>query len=247
VSFDLLFPAENEAVKNYTAYLRGELEGRLVELDAIPPANKDRNKGISIFSSDFNGDPIDIRIEKESALWPAPESPLFITLLSYGATVFIRTDPIKVEEFSPIIGGRSADFSALAFLFEGVSLDWRPKQSKLYMEGKLKFDKALWHTDGKISSFQDIFGAQIIFVPSSSSNVELPERYGKFKNIAAETIEKGLEARLFQFEFAEGRAFWVPARKMQRTPYVGGDPAWSIIIPKDFESLQKLGDNIDAE
>ena len=58
VSVDLLFPGDNDAVKSYINYLRGEIDGRIEELKAIPPTNQERNKGISIAASDLNDDPL---------------------------------------------------------------------------------------------------------------------------------------------------------------------------------------------
>jgi hypothetical protein len=115
------------------------------------------------------------------------------------------------------------------------------------MTGKLNFNKDLWHTNGKVSSMQDLYGSQLIVIPPNSSNYDLPERYAKFRNAATENLMKRLEVRLFKFEFAEGRGFWIPGSKMEKSPYVGGYPALSIILPKDFNGLRKLSDNLDNE
>ena len=46
--------------------------------------------------------------------------------------------------------------------------------------GTAEYTKALWHSNGRITSIVDLYGAQLIFVPPNAWNVKLPPKYAQY-------------------------------------------------------------------
>lgn len=168
-------PPDNPVADAYIKRARAGIEARKASLSALPPLVDGRPKGLLGWAFDVDRTLLNVTIKPESDLWPAndtPEEPLSILVSTFSFSVMILKEPVDPEKYLPMYG--SGDFEGDPGFPTDSHLDWDLKRQRLSMIDDEHIDKRLWKTSGKITSFVDLRGAQILLFPSGTSDV-IPE------------------------------------------------------------------------
>jgi len=187
-------------------------------------------------------------MEINSKYWPSPEEyeALSSVALFYSFSIYINKNNIEPEMFNSIVSTDPgySDFIALSVPAVLNSLDYDYQSKKLFIRGSYEFAPVLWKKSGAISSIVDLYGAQILLLPSNSTDHELLDRYSqvlpKELIMKQRELSSAVNIRTIMFSFAEGHEIWIESTHIKKSSYLGGYPVFSIILPKDNEGLLNL-------
>jgi hypothetical protein len=238
MSYWIQIPPGIKVVDDYIKRLSSGIEDRVESLRQIDP-HRGRPTGLDAIAIDSDGQPMDITVEPVSDLWPRGDEAVIGRVASFLAlSVDIFKQPIDPEHFRPIHG--RSDFGATG-LPEREVLSWNRKTSRLYVWGTVDYKKALWSKNEKISSFVDLYGAQMFLIPPrwhmTSGGVDLD----------SEALIGSLLIRTVVLTFAEGRDIWLSGKNFKKAAYQSGYPAFSITLPKDETKFREFTTSRDKD
>lgn len=233
-------PQGNKIVDAYVSRLKSGIENRLQFLSRLSP-RVEATKGLEAWAADSYGQPLDVKITSESDLWPQGEEADIARLLAFSSlNVDIFKKPIIPENYEPIVG--VSDFGASAGIFpKRAELSWDLKKKRLNAVIQMQFDKSLWKTNGAVTSVVDLYGAQILLIPSFSSNMEIYN--GKLVTVLEspqKELARSTKLQTIMLDFGEGRSFWINGDKFRKTAYKTGYPIYSVSLPKSQTELMEF-------
>jgi hypothetical protein len=236
------FPSDSKLVSEYVGTLsayaqRGELRD---------PLTRPEDVGASVTASTWDGKPLTIEIKPNYPLWPKDKySVISRVAMSYCFTVYILKTPINPEDFQPIISTApgDSDWVAMNVIPSDNALDFSTEENALEIRINDRYSRDLWKSNGKITSIEDLYGAQIIIIPTGSSDLKLPSRFARYASDDSDTLARNIRVRSIMFSFAQGHEIWIDGDKFRVTKYRRGFPAFSIVLPKDYASVLKLHEN----
>lgn len=241
LTYWLRFPDDNDEVKKYSESIDQVVQNNIEDLLSIPSSID-----LDVSSIDKNGNPLSIHIDPDSSYWPKAEENIASIAMYYSFTVYIKRKEIDPERFNSLVSVESpgSDFIAMGILPDNI-IDYDYLNKRLNIFGKQKFEPQLWKMNGEVSSIPDLNGSQIILVPNSASDYNIPERYSKFVNDERRKLSKSLDIKTLMISFSSGHEIWIDGSHIQKTEYLGGYPIFSITLPKVKSELSKL--NIPKE
>ena len=187
---------------------------------------------------------IRVEINSKSPFWPKEnedEGKLWLWAKSYGFAVHIRKTPIEPEQFNPVIGSDTSeggsDWIALPNLVNDNSLRYESRHGSLEINGSHTYDKNLWHSNGKITSFVDLYGAQLFLVPSPTQSVSWHSD-GTLA-LSPDHVAEAIIPKHIHLSFGSGRGVWVNSATLTRA-HSHGQITYSIILPKTEAGLERL-------
>lgn len=235
-------PSEAPIVHSYLEKVAKRVERRAHEsLEFKLPFRRDSD--IDVSASDMNG-PITINIPPKSKFWPTgEESPIGILTNSFQFGVHLRKTPIEAESFDSVISvddGKS-DWIAMGYPFSDRNvLSYSPRTKEIEIFGSSEYDRKLWRSNGKITSVEDLHGAQLILIPPHALDFELPQPYAKFDRPALRELSRMVELRTVALHFGAGREIWIDGKAFKKTRFKHGYPAFSITLPNTDEGFEKI-------
>ena len=233
-------------VDAYIKRARAGIEARKASLSAMPPP-VDGLKGLVGLALDVDRKLIDVIINPESDLWPAkdtPEEVLSILVSTFSLGVKILKEPVDPEKYEPWHG--SGDFDANEIFPTGSHFSWDLKHQRLSMIVDEDIEKRFWNTSGKITSFVDLRGAQLLLFPSESLDIRIPElNDANFQE--RRKIMRTLNLRSFTMNLGEGRSLRIPGSKFKKSAYKGGEPVFSVTFPKTEKEFAIFFEEKDSD
>jgi hypothetical protein len=234
-------PSEAPGVPAYVNRVAKAIEAQKDQLRTITFRD---DKDIHVTASDINDEPLTIDLGIHSPLWPrGKEPPVGDVTLNFGLTVYIKKIPIAPEEFLPVIGTdapESADWIAMTLppTRQRNRLIFERRTRSIEIFGSAELPKNLWHSNGKITSIVDLYGAQLVLVPPL--NIKLPQRYSRFARPEVAHLSEMLDLTTIVLKFREGRSIWISGGTLKKTKVKGGYPAFSTVLPPDEAGFLKL-------
>ena len=228
-------PSDIPGVQAYVDRVSKTIEAQKDRLRRFSFAN---DKGVHVTSSGPNDEPLTIDLGLHSPLWPRRnEPPVGVVALGFHLDVFIRKAPIEVEDFRPLLGTDGSDVADWLALGRGditnrLQFDRRTRSFEIF--GSSECPKALWHSNGKITSIVDLYGAQLIFVPPHAWNLSPYDRP------KVTELTRLLDLKTVVLKFREGQSFWITGKALKKSEFKGGYPAFSMVLPTDEVGFLKL-------
>jgi hypothetical protein len=239
-------PSDAPGVQAYVDRVSKAIEAQKDQLRQLVFLNEE---DIQVTAFGLNDEPLTIDLGLHSSLWPrGNEPPVGDVALEFSLSVFLRKTPIKTEDFRAIVGTDGPDVAdwlatALPSVVGGrgrnrLIFDRRTKSLEVF--GTSEFPKAMWHSNGKITSIVDLYGAQLIFLPPNALNVRLPPKWAQFVRPKVAELTRTLNLKTVVLKFREGRSLWISGKALKKSEFKGGYPAFSIVLPTDEAGFIKL-------
>lgn len=243
ISFWVKLPPEAPLVRSYLKKLSKEVERRAPELKKIFPIDQN----FHVTSEDRDGS-WTITIGQKSKSWPSGDEFAIGQLArSFNFSLHLRKNPIDAEHFDSVIAvddGRSDWIAGSLPLNPHNHLSYKPKTGDLEIGGHADYNKQFWHSNGKITSVEDLYGAQLFLIPPYSMHVEIDPSLPYSKNDITQTLEELSHLIVIEgviLTFGPGRQISIDGKAFKKSRYKYGYPAFSIILPnnaKAFESIR---------
>lgn len=241
ISYFVTIPAGTPLVDDYMSRLELGVEQRAVDLLIFPPEKN--YGGLSISSTDADHQILSVSIQPESDLWPQlPEEVAISNLIMFGApSISLVRNPVSPSEY-PLVQGE-ADLSALGLLVsDSPSLNWNPQEKTLQIFGSENYAKDLWAASGRITSYDDLLGAQLALI-FPYSDPEFVERLtGRpVGNAEIYSISRTLQLDWLSLGLGDGRSLTIQAEHFEKSySRMGGQPMFVITLPDTVEELIEL-------
>ncbi|MGJ5066850.1 hypothetical protein [Bradyrhizobium oligotrophicum] len=231
----------NSTIDAYLKRLDREIESRIEQLRKIEIG---KDIGLQAISAEWNGNPLTVEISNNSDLWPKDQE-AFIALaaLTYGYTVFILKEPIEIQKFTGVHG--TGDFSAFGVLTKDGKLNWDRREKKLYIRSNMVYEKALWNSNGRVTSVVDLMGAQLVLIPPNA--VQLPTQYAQFRNKELEELQQEAHLKTIVFTVADGRDIWLSGKSFKESKMPDGRTVLSLVLPTDETSFRRFTSSAEGQ
>lgn len=231
----------NPTIEAYLKRVDSEIESRIEQLRNIEIG---KDTGLNAISVDWNGDPLTVEISNKSDLWPnKKEAFIAMAAQTYRYTVFIFKEPIEIQKFTGVHG--TGDLSAFGVPTRDGRLNWDRKEKKLYITSSVVYEKALWNSNGRVTSVVDLMGAQIMLIPPNA--VQLPARYAQFRNKELEELQQEARLKTIVFKVADGRDIWLSGKSFNENKMPEGNAVLSLVLPTDEPSFRKFTSSAEAQ
>jgi hypothetical protein len=236
----ITLPSEAPVVHSYLQKMSKRIEARATRLKDFPIM---RDPDLSVDSIDRDG-PVTVSIPPKSKFWPSgDEMPIGHLTTFFNFTLYFSKTPIEAENFdgaSSVNDGRS-DWIAVAIPSpHGNTLHYKPRSGDLEIFGTAAYNKNLWRSNGKITSVDDLHGAQLFLVPPFPYPRDLPQLNAK-SNISAalQDLLRMIDLRAVALNFGGGREIWIDSKAFKKTQ-VHGYSVYSIILPDSDEGFARI-------
>jgi hypothetical protein len=165
-------PSDAPGMRGYVDRIAKAIKADQAQLTRVEFLNdKAIDKAIHATASGKNDELLTVDLGLHSRLWPqAKEPPVGTVALGFSLNVFIKKKPVPPQQFWPVISTDSpenADWIAMSFpnTKRRNRLQFNLQTKTVEIFGRAVFPKGLWHSNGKITSTVDLYGAQLILLP----------------------------------------------------------------------------------
>jgi hypothetical protein len=244
ISFFASIPTDHPQVSSYVARLEQSINERSDDLLKFPPDKQ--HEGLSVSSRDVNHGILSVSIKPESDLWPTlPDETAINNVVTFGSPSlsFLRT-PISPTQY-PLTHG-DADLSAMGLIFnDDPTLLWNVKEKKLQILGRVEYQKDFWSASGKITSFNDLLGAQFVILFPYSEPEFLEAITGiEVENFDTYSVGQGVKLDWVSLSLGAGRSFVIESGHFEKSfSRMGRQPMFAITLPDTNEGLLRLSDS----
>lgn len=233
MSYYLEVPQTFPPVARYVERLEAglaELMPQLKDVSQVEPV------GLSAISFDEHDNVLTVSIKKESSLWPRKEE-LYLFDDFFTTSLSMLKTPVSASQYRWVHG--AADFHASSYTNESFALHWNFDKRTLEISGRAEFEKALWKTNGKITSVADLPGSKIFFSFGSEYANPRGEALPHDAEVANQIVA-ALQPRAVHLNFGEGRGLWLSKSKFQTERTPRGKIARSVVFPVDDGAFRKF-------
>ena len=172
LSFWSTLPDANYEVQSYKKFIKNQIKHRGKDnIYSFPPKV---NHDLSISVLDERGEPHIYDINNKSKFWPGKNYPILSSVaFSYGVNMCVSLKEIKPQDFIPMVGGDGKmDWCAFSIFPTSNYIFYDAIKDKIGFITTVTYEKKFTHSNGKVSSVQDLLGSQLFF--------RLPEAGGAF-------------------------------------------------------------------
>lgn len=244
ISFFASIPTDHPQVSSYVARLEQGILERSDDLLKFPPDKQ--HEGLSVSATDVNHGILSVSIKPESDLWPSlPDETAINSVVTFGSPSlsFLRT-PISPTQY-PLTHG-DADLSATGLIFnEHPTLLWNVQERKLEILGRIQYQKDFWSASGKITSFNDLLGAQFVILFPYSDPKFLETITGReVGNSDTYSVGQGIQLDWVSLRLGAGRSFVIESGHFEKSfSRMGRQPMFAITLPDTNEALLQLSES----
>ena len=243
ITYFITLPSKSPLVRSYLQKLSRELESKLPGLEEDSPIRPDPD--LHVTSRDADG-AITIDISQKSKFWPRKDDGvigLFAAIFNF--SIHLRRTPIETENFDSVhsVDAGQSDWIAMGLPFSGHNtLNYKPKTKALEIHGRAEYDKELWASNGKITSVEDLLGAQLFLIPPSALNTKYRKPDAKLDRTSSlmKDLSGTIVVNAVALTFAAGRVIWIDGKALKKSRFKYGYPAFSIILPDNEKSFEKI-------
>lgn len=181
---------------------------------------------------------LEVEIDLRSPLGPGgAEAGVATVAGALRFSVYIRRKPIPAETFEAVIPG-GADWIASSGPATRRTFSFDLERRRLEIFGQEEYARSAWHSTGSITAITDLYEAQLFLVPPGE--LTDPELVTKFKPPGTADVMRTIGLRIVALRFGQGREIWLDGAAFKKTRLSSGSPVFSLVLPKDNASLQKL-------
>lgn len=241
ISFFASIPTDHPQVSSYVTRLEQGIVERYDDLLKFPPDKQ--YAGLSVSSKDLNHGILSVSIEPESDLWPTlPDEAAINSVVTFGSPSisFLRT-PISPTQY-PLTHG-DADLSAMGLIIsKNPTLFWNVQERKLQIFGTVEYQKDFWSASGRITSFDDLLGAQfVILFPYSDPDFVEEITGNEAVNSDTYSVGQGVRLDWVSLSLGAGRSLVIESAHFEKSlSRMGRQPLFAITLPDTNEDLLRL-------